>query len=706
MAGNLGSLVVSLQAETARFESDLGRAARIAQRQSQQIAAGIAKTSAAIAAGDTARAGVVAVAVKSAINRQDQLSKAAQSTGIATARLSELAYAGDLADTSLEDLISSAAKLNRNAVEAANGTKAQAEAFAALGVSVKDANGFIRPTDQILSDVAERFSQLEDGARKSALAQEIFGKSGANLLPLLNGGAAGLREAAMEASAFGLVVSSEAGKAAEDFNDNLTRLEKIAQGAANTLAADLLPALVPVSNQLVELAKQSLNYETRNSIREFAESAAIGLARLAEVLIFLYKTARTVFSGLVAAFQGIRSVVLFPGLRASNAEKAEYAKVLKDREEAFRQANDRFVDLINYDGAAISTALQKSFAEQRAIQAAAVPKYNPLASLDALSQGPQIFRPVQAPLDYADQINTRLAKQNALKAAAPADYAGKVKAENAALEEQARRLEALAQLSAGFDRERLSRATSLTEAVLTQSEQFQRQIAEINALQRDGSLTRAAERFGLSESDLQNRLVIQAGASVAQATQEQEEMAKSSISSLVTFAEQGARNIQDSLAQFLFNPLNDGLSGFVRGFANTLRQIAAQAAASSILKGIFGGLSGSTNPFFAAIGGAFGGNRAYGGNLSPGRSYRVNERGPEVATIGNDSFLLPGTRSGRITPLAPSSASGSGVAIGDINIDARGAQDPAAILRAGAALEQRIYATVSKAMQRRIQPGN
>lgn len=705
MAGNLGSLVVSLQAETARFESDLGRAARIAQRQSQQIAAGIAKTSAAIAAGATAAAGVVAVAVKSAINRQDQLSKAAQSTGIATARLSELAYAGDLADTSLEDLISSAAKLNRNAVEAANGTKAQAEAFAALGVSVKDANGFIRPTDQILSDVAERFSQLEDGARKSALAQEIFGKSGANLLPLLNGGAAGLREAAMEASAFGLVVSSEAGKAAEDFNDNLTRLEKIAQGAANTLAADLLPALVPVSNTLVEVAKQALTLENRNSLRQFAEGAAIGLAVLAESLIAVVKATLAFTSSFNAVFQDVRAVALFPGLLASKAEKAEYEQVLEERRQVLKDANARYLDLINYDGTAISDALRKSFADQRAAAAGAV-KFNPLASLDALSQGPQIFRPVQAPLDYADQINTRLAKQNALKAAAPADYAGKVKAENAALEEQARRLEALAQLSAGFDRERLSRATSLTEAVLTQSEQFQRQIAEINALQRDGSLTRAAERFGLSESDLQNRLVIQAGASVAQATQEQEEMAKSSISSLVTFAEQGARNIQDSLAQFLFNPLNDGLSGFVRGFANTLRQIAAQAAASSILKGIFGGLSGSTNPFFAAIGGAFGGNRAYGGNLSPGRSYRVNERGPEVATIGNDSFLLPGTRSGRITPLAPSSASGSGVAIGDINIDARGAQDPAAILRAGAALEQRIYATVSKAMQRRIQPGN
>lgn len=77
----------------------------------------------------------------------------------------------------------------------------------------------------MLGDVAELFSLLPDGANKTALAVKLFGRSGAELIPLLNQGKEGLAEFDKLASDLGLTLDKETGKAAEDFNDNLTKLK-------------------------------------------------------------------------------------------------------------------------------------------------------------------------------------------------------------------------------------------------------------------------------------------------------------------------------------------------------------------------------------------------------------------------------------------------------------------------------------------------
>lgn len=124
------------------------------------------------------------------------------------------------------------------------------------------------------------------------------------------------------------------------------------------------------------------------------------------------------------------------------------------------------------------------------------------------------------------------------------------------------------------------------------------------------------------------------------------------------FADEAARNLQDAFAQFFLN-FDQGLDGMLRGFVDTLRRMAAEAAASQILGMVFGGLAGSSNSFLAGLGKAFGGGRAAGGPVSAGTSYLVGERGPEI--------FVPGS-SGRIVP------NGGGVSISaNYNVDARGA---------------------------------
>ena len=183
-----------------------------------------------------------AAQVKGLIDSADNMNKLSQKTGIAVSELSSLANTADLAGVSNEQLGSALVKLNKSIAEAASGSKEQSEAFKNLGINVKDANGNIRPTADILGDVAGAFSGAADGATKTQYAMALFGKAGADLIPFLNTGKQGIKE-------FGASFGDEFAKNAEAFNDNIT---KINQQLKLILVDGINPMLVGLSKMIVE----------------------------------------------------------------------------------------------------------------------------------------------------------------------------------------------------------------------------------------------------------------------------------------------------------------------------------------------------------------------------------------------------------------------------------------------------------------------
>jgi hypothetical protein len=224
---SLGSLVVSLAMDTAQFSGDVGKAAQ----QMARLTAEAGKIGAAIGANVAAGIRVIGGLVKASIDSADEMSKMAVSLAMTTEEVSQLAYAADLAGLSQEELGSSLAKLARRAADAAAGGKQASEVFDAMGIKVTDANGAVKGTTTLLGDVADKFASYESGVNRTALAQEIFGKSGARLLPFLVQGREGLADLAKEADLLGITLSTKAGAAAEQFNDNLTRLQAAQSGS-------------------------------------------------------------------------------------------------------------------------------------------------------------------------------------------------------------------------------------------------------------------------------------------------------------------------------------------------------------------------------------------------------------------------------------------------------------------------------------------
>lgn len=248
----LESLIVDLQVNTAALQSGLDDA----NRKLEDFDKALKDLAGVVVFEKFAK--MAASAVSSLVNfamhgaeAADRMGKLAQAAGTTVESFSRLAYAGELSGVGADELGAAMVKLDANMSKAAAGGKEQAAVFAALGVKITDSAGKMRGSDAIMADLAERFSGMADGAAKTKLAIDLFGKAGAEMIPMLNGGRDGLAELAAEADKFGITVSSGAAAAAEAFNDNLQKLKLAATAVGQRVAAQLAPALTTITDELL-----------------------------------------------------------------------------------------------------------------------------------------------------------------------------------------------------------------------------------------------------------------------------------------------------------------------------------------------------------------------------------------------------------------------------------------------------------------------
>jgi hypothetical protein len=196
-----------------------------------------------------AEAAFIAMA-KHFINTADEMGKMAQKAGTTTETFSRMAYAGNLAGVSAESLKNGFKFLNQQLVEANQGSPETLQLFKDLGITSRD-------SATAIAQIAQRFSETEDNADKTTAAVKLFGKAGADMIPLLNAGADGLKAMSEESDAFHQTISKDTAKSAEEFNDNLTRLKSLTQGFVNVIVMELLPGLSDWSSWAIKVAKDS-----------------------------------------------------------------------------------------------------------------------------------------------------------------------------------------------------------------------------------------------------------------------------------------------------------------------------------------------------------------------------------------------------------------------------------------------------------------
>jgi len=183
-----------------------------------------------------------------AIDAADAIAKLSEITGISTEKLSGLKLAAGLAGTSVESLAGGIRKLQKGMLDAATkGTGPVNDALGVMGIELRDAEGNLRSTEAVMADVADTFSLMENGAVKAGLAQDLMGRSGTQMIPLLNQGADAMSRLHQESVALGVVWSEDDTQAAEDFNDAILRLKTAGDGMVQTFAMSWIPLMADIA---------------------------------------------------------------------------------------------------------------------------------------------------------------------------------------------------------------------------------------------------------------------------------------------------------------------------------------------------------------------------------------------------------------------------------------------------------------------------
>jgi len=177
----------------------------------------------------------------------DKTSKLAARLGMTYGELASIGVAGELAGVSLEQIGAAATKADVAFVKAANGSKEAAAKFATLGLNVQQLAG-MNAADRF-NTIAQSIAALPTEAERAAAAVAIFGRSGAELMPLFNGGAEAIRQASEDAKAFGLNLTTAQGEDVEAMNDAFTRAGNAIQGIVQQIVAYLAPAVTAVTEQ-------------------------------------------------------------------------------------------------------------------------------------------------------------------------------------------------------------------------------------------------------------------------------------------------------------------------------------------------------------------------------------------------------------------------------------------------------------------------
>jgi hypothetical protein len=290
--------------------------------------------------------------VKQQLEVADSTSKMAQSAGVSVETLSGLGYAADLAGVSSETLGKSFGKLAKNLADANMGTGDAVDAFAALGINIKDSNGQLKSVDAVMFEVADKFANFADGTNKTAIAMKIFGKQGMDLIPMLNAGSAGLKEMQSEAEELGQVLSTETAQAAEEFNDTLRRIQLTQTGFINKIAAEFLPTLQVMATTFFEFSKQT------DASRIIAKALTVLFQTLAVVgsdIIFVFKQTGNEIGGIAAqlgallrldfgGFSAISDAMKKDAAKARAELDAFQAKVMAIGEQPFAGAGRGFVN--------------------------------------------------------------------------------------------------------------------------------------------------------------------------------------------------------------------------------------------------------------------------------------------------------------------------------------------------------------------------
>ena len=369
---DIGSLVIKLAADTAEFQADLGRSARLLDKHasdmkaSLQQVAGVARTAFAVVIGTTSVAALRDF-VTQTLETSAALQGLAEQTGASATALSGFAPVATISGTAMDAIGGSLAKLSKGLAGVDDETAGATKALQFLGIRAKDASGNLRDPAEVMNDVALKLSEFEDGAGKTALAMELFGKSGASMLPFLKDLA--------ENQDLNIRLTAQQIEEADNASKALARMKAETGFVAQTLVTAAIPSMTVLAQELKQVLFGTQDavggiqrLRTDGSLTTWAQNTAYAIAVVIDALRGIGQTIKSVIGSFQAVWADIELAGTFlaggEGLNPFSEENRARLKAALDKRNAIvEQANQNYVEL--WDMPLLTDAVTKRFDDIR-----------------------------------------------------------------------------------------------------------------------------------------------------------------------------------------------------------------------------------------------------------------------------------------------------------------------------------------------------
>lgn len=249
-------------------------------------------------------------AAKSFASAGDQLHKMSLRTGMSVEMLSALSHAAQIGGTDLETIEKGMKRLEKNANDLQRGLSTAVDAFGEIGVSATDAAGNLKQPEALFKDTIRGLMGIENHTKKAAIAQDLFGRAGMALLPMLHDGEKGLIAVMEEAEKLGLVMTQEDAEAAAALTDAWTRMHSVLGMIWKRIGGAVAPMLTDLADRIATGSKTVIDWVRNNGamIRMLLKFGAILTATGAGLVV-----AGTLIILLGSGFGMLASMVTLAG---------------------------------------------------------------------------------------------------------------------------------------------------------------------------------------------------------------------------------------------------------------------------------------------------------------------------------------------------------------------------------------------------------
>lgn len=552
-----------------------------------------------VVSGFAALAGVTAFAgiIKGSIDSAAGLHDLSQKTGATVESLSALRGAAKLADVEMDTVSGGLQKLSKNMMEAASGSGDALKIFNALGISVRDSSGNLKASDAVMMEFSKSLQTVSSGSERAAAAQVVLGKSGAQLMPLLN-------DLALTGELQAKITAEQAA-AADNFGDTLIKLQAVHKSWVTTVAMEVLPAANAFAEAMLEMAVSSNGMKQTakdlaadGSIQSWSKSAAMGIARVIDVVQVAAGTFTQFQQSMAVVMKDVETVAKVAALGVGAGFTAEgqaaIKQALKERSEFVKAANEDLQKWWNPE--LFSDKLAKKFEQITSAAPAAAEATKSLASAlkDVKDKSDKAAAALAAlRLDQMALIHKQASAELDAIAKAQEEYGKNVAALIDPLNKQAAELERQVEYYGMTE-------SAIQQTIVARLEEARQLAAENGAWE---------EHLAVLDQEIEARKRIASAASQVEYLDANKKAAADAARRWENFA----RDIEQSLTDSLYRSFEAGKGfgqSFIDSLKNTLKTTVLKVAVQAII-----GTSGSlVNAGINALLGTSGSNGGTGNN--------------------------------------------------------------------------------------------